>query len=111
MSNQFTKQLTVDVGTTPETVYSTGVNTRATVIGINIANTTSNSITVSIQFVDDANSATGYIVKDVVIARGTSLAAIGGDQKLVLEPEDSITVTSSSATSADVLVSALEITS
>ena len=111
MSNQFTKQLTVGVGTTPATVYSTGINTRATVIGINIANTTSNSITVSIQFVDDANTATGYIVKDVVIARGTSLAAIGGDQKLVLEPEDSITVTSSSAASADVLVSALEITS
>jgi hypothetical protein len=111
MANQFTKQLTVDVGTTPLTVYSTGVTTRATVIGINIANTTNNSITVSIQFVDDASATTGYIVKDVVIAKGTSLAAIGGDQKLVLEPEDSITVTSSSAASADVLVSALEITS
>lgn len=110
MSNQFTKQLTVDVGTTPATVYSTGAGTRATVIGINIANTTAGSIVVSIQFVDDATATTGYIVKDVVVAKGTSLAAIGGDQKLVLEPEDSILVSSNTADSADVLVSALEIT-
>lgn len=110
MANQFTKQLTTNVGTGPATVYATGVGTRATVIGINIANTTANSIVVSIQFVDDAANITGYIVKDVVIAKGTSLAAIGGDQKLVMEPEDSITVSSNTAASADVLVSALEIT-
>ncbi len=110
MSNQFVKTLTTDVGTTPETVYTTGISTRSTVIGINIANTTSGPITVDIQFYDDANTNTGYIVKGVVIAKGTSLAAICGDQKIVLEPEDSIIVTSSVATSADVIVSALEIT-
>jgi hypothetical protein len=110
MSNQFVKTLTTDVGTTPETVYTTGATTRSTVIGINIANTTTGPIIVDIQFTDDANNNTGYVVKGVVIAKGTSLAAIGGDQKLVLEPEDSISVTSNVATSADVIVSALEIT-
>ena len=110
MANQFVKKLTVDVGTTPETVYTTGATTRSTVIGINIANTTTGPITVSIQFYDDDSEDTGYIVKDVVIAKGTALAAIGGDQKLVLEPADEILVISSAATSADVIVSALEIT-
>ncbi len=110
MANQFVKTLTTDVGTTPETVYATGVSTRSTIIGINVANTTTGPIIVDIQFYDDANTNTGYIVKGVVIARGTSLAAVGGDQKIVLEPEDSIIVTSNVATSADVIVSALEIT-
>lgn len=111
MANQFVKTLTVDVGTTPTTVYTTGATTRATVIGINVANTTAGPITVSIQFYDSANTTTGYVVKDVVVAKSTALAAIGGDQKLVLEPNDQIKVTSSAATSTDVIVSALEITS
>ena len=111
MANQFVKELTINIGTSASTVYTAGSTTRATIIGINIANTTTSSITVSIQFYDSANTRTGYIVKDVVIARGTSLAAIGGDQKLVTEPNDQIKVISSAASSADVIVSALEITS
>ena len=110
MANQFVKKLTVNVGTSASTVYTAGATTRATIIGINIANTTASSITVSIQFYDSANTRTGYIVKDVTIAKGTALAAIGGDQKLVTEPNDQIKVISSAATSADVIVSALEIT-
>jgi len=111
MANQFVKTLTVQVGTSPTAVYTTGATTRSTVIGINIANTTASSITVDITFYDNTNENVGYIVKNVVIARGTALAAIGGDQKLVLEPGDEIRVTSSAALSADVIVSALEITS
>ena len=111
MANQFVKTLTVDVGTSPTTVYTTGSTTRSTVIGINVANITDGPITVDIEFYDDTTENTGYIVKNVVIARGTSLAAMGGDQKLVLEPNDQIKVTSSAALSADVIVSALEITS
>jgi hypothetical protein len=110
MANQFVKELTINVGTSDTTVYTAGATTRATIIGINIANTTAGPITVSIKLYDSANTRTGYIVKDVVIARGTSLAAMGGDQKLVTEPNDLIRVVSSVATSADVIVSALEIT-
>ena len=110
MSNQFVKTLTTDVGTTPETVYTTGISTRSTVIGINIANTTSGPITVDIQFYDDANTNTGYIVKGVVIAKGTSLAAIGGDQKIVMITGDKMYVQSSAATSIDAILSIMEIT-
>ena len=110
MANQFVKTLTRQVGTTPTTVYTTGATTRSTVIGINIANITDSPITVDIAFYDDTTEEVGYIVKNVVIARGTALAAMGGDQKLVLEPNDHIRVTSSVTLSADVIVSALEIT-
>lgn len=110
MSNQFVKKLTLDVGTSPSTVYTTGATTRATVIGVNIANTAATDITVSLKFYDDNSGDTGYIVKDVVIPTSTALVAIGGDQKLVLEPADELIVISDTATSADVIVSALEIT-
>ena len=110
MSNQFVKKLTVDVGNEDATVYTTGATTRSTVIGINIANTTAADIVVSIKLYDSANTATGYIVKDVVVPVSTALVAIGGDQKLVLEPNDEIIVVTDTETSADVIVSALEIT-
>jgi imidazoleglycerol phosphate dehydratase HisB len=109
MANQFKKTMETGIGTNPIEVYTTGASTRATVIGINIANTTNGTIQVSIKFRDDT-SAEGYIVKDVSIAKGTALAAMGGDQKLVLEPNNFIVVVSNTENSADVIVSALEIT-
>jgi hypothetical protein len=110
MSNQFVKKLTVSVGNEDATVYTTGGTTRSTVIGVNIANTAATDIIVSLKFYDNSTETTGYIVKDVVVPVSTSLVAIGGDQKLVLEPADSLVVVTDTPVSADVIVSALEIT-
>jgi hypothetical protein len=41
---------------------------------------------------------------------GSSLITIGGEQKLVLEANDSIKVSTSNASAADVILSLLEIT-
>lgn len=100
--------MTKGIGTTATEVYATGANTRATVIGINIANLTEDTIFVDITFTDETAS-TGYIVKNTEIPAGTALAAMGGDQKLVLEPNNSIQVASDTANSVDVVVSSLEI--
>jgi len=108
MSNQFNKVLTVGIGTTPTTVYSTNSTTKSTVIGINIANTSSADISVDITLTDE-NSLTGYIVKGVTVPANQSLAAMGGDQKLVMIGSNILRVTSSVASSADVIVSVLEI--
>ena len=51
-----------------------------------------------------------YLVKDAPIPVGGSLVVIGGDQKVVLEPGDRIKVTSNTASSADVVLSHLDIT-
>jgi hypothetical protein len=45
----------------------------------------------------------------VVIPKGQSLAAMGGDQKLVMVENNVLFVSSSAAASADVIVSVLEI--
>ena len=110
MANQFKKSMVTAVGTTPVVAYSTNSSTRATVIGINVANVTAGNILVSIIF-EDENLVQGYIVKDVAVGKNTALAAMGGDQKLVLEPNNSILVVTNANNGADVIVSSLEIIS
>jgi len=51
-----------------------------------------------------------YLIKNAPVPVGSSLVVIGGDQKTVMEPGDVLTVTSNTASSADVHVSILEIT-
>ena len=51
-----------------------------------------------------------YLVKDALIVQGSSNIMVGGEQKIVLEATDFLSVTSSLANSADVIVSVLELT-
>jgi len=51
-----------------------------------------------------------YLVKDALIVQGGSNIMVGGEQKIVLEATDFLSVTSSLANSADVIVSVLELT-
>jgi len=50
------------------------------------------------------------LVKAAPVPVGSSLVVVGGDQKVVMETDDALTITSSAATSADVALSILEIT-
>jgi hypothetical protein len=50
-----------------------------------------------------------YMIKNATIAPGGALVPIGGDQKLVLEATDILSVNTSIASSADVITSILEI--
>jgi hypothetical protein len=109
MANTFKNKLTANVGVSPSTVYTTPALTTTTVIGVNVANTTSNNITVDVQVTDSSASVTVYLIKNAIITPGGALVLVGGDQKVVLEPSDNISVTSSATTSADVVVSVLEI--
>lgn len=108
MANQFIKRIEQSVGITPVTVYETDANTRATIIGINIANTLVHPVYASIKLMDETSTEI-FIVKETPINNRASLAAIGGDQKLVMEPNNRLIVYSNAPTSLDVIVSALEI--
>jgi hypothetical protein len=84
-----------------------GAGVSTTVIGLTCANTTTTAVTVDIAHNDGTNDT--YIVKGATVPSGGSLVVIGGDQKVCLEPSDSLKVTSSAATSVDALMSILEI--
>lgn len=110
MANTFLRKTSRNIGTSATTVgsYTVGASTATTVIGLTCANTTTAAITVDVQHNDGSNDT--YVVKGATVPAGGSLVVVGGDQKVVLEAGDSVKVTSSAATSCDVIMSILEIT-
>ena len=114
MANAFLSETDTAIGTAAASVLTCGASTEITVIGMSIANIVTSQITVDVQL--DASGRTSgaedsvYLVKSAPIPVGGSLVVIGGDQKVVMEPGDVIKVTSDTASSADVVISHLDIT-
>lgn len=109
MANVFKNSVTGSIGVTETTVYSVPVSTVATIIGLSVANVISSNINVSVKVTDTSAGKTVFIVKDALIPNNTSVVLIGGEQKLVMEATDVLSVVSSSPNSADVVTSLLEI--
>ena len=109
MANTFKLATDTAVGTSAATVYTCPASTATTIIGLTIANIVSAQILVDVQ-VTNNDGDNVYLVKAAPVPVGSSLVVVGGDQKVVLEAADTITVTSDTASSADVALSLLEIT-
>jgi|TARA_Y100000114_G_C11672114_1_gene284283 hypothetical protein len=114
MANSFKSETDKEIGTSTATVFTCASSTETTIIGLSVANRVSSQILIDVEL--DASSRTSgaedkvFLVKDAPIPVGGSLVVVGGDQKLVMEPGDTIKVTSDTASSADVVVSHLDIT-
>lgn len=112
MANVFKNSLKKEIGTGGSTVYTAPSATTSTVIGCTVSNITGSTITIDAVVTDYSSTDTpklaSYLVKGAPIGTGSSLVLIGGDQKVVLETGDFITITSDTASSADVIVSVLE---
>lgn len=108
MANTFKNAISAAVGTSQASVYTVPSATTTTVIGLTVANRTASSITVDVEVTDTSASTSVFLVKGAAVPAGGALVPIGGDQKVVLETTDIIKVTSSAASSADVIVSVLE---
>lgn len=109
MANSFKTVTDTAVGTSPATIYTCPSATETTIIGLNVANILSVSITVDVQL-ENNDGDNVYIVKDAVVPVGSALVAVGGDQKIVMNASDVLKVTASQASAADVTMSILEIT-
>ncbi len=109
MANAFKNKTHRQIGTTLTKVeaYDCPGSTETTIIGLTIANTSASAIEVDATLNDGSNDF--YIVKAAPVPVGSSLVVIGGDQKVVLMPGDSVKVRSDTATSADAIMSILEI--
>ncbi len=110
MANTFKRELSQNIGTTATQIgtYSVSANTTVVVVGLTVTNKTGSSISANVYINDGA--ANTYITANAPISSGSSLVAVGGDQKVVLQTGDSIYVQSSAATSIDAVLSILEIT-
>jgi hypothetical protein len=109
MANVFKNSVTGSIGITNTKVYETPALSVSTVIGMSVSNVISNNISVDVTITDASATQTRYLVRNGLIVDGSSMVVVGGDQKVVLESGDFISVVSSAAASADVIVSVLEI--
>jgi hypothetical protein len=110
MANTFKRKLSRSVGTTLTAIdsYTVASATQVTVIGLVVSNTSSAQVLVDATVNDGTNDT--YLVKQAPVPSGGALVIIGGDQKVVLETNDSIKVKSDTASSIDAVMSILEIT-
>jgi hypothetical protein len=108
MANTFKNSFSKNVGTSPVTVYTAPSSTQTTLIGFSVANVTTSPITCDAYITSSATDY--YLIKSGVVPVGGSLVIVGGDQKVVLEAADVLKIVTSAATSADVVISYLEIT-
>lgn len=109
MANLFKNSVTGSIGTSNTRVYQTPASTVSTVIGMSVSNIISNNISVSVTITDASATQTRHLIRNGLITDGSSIVIVGGEQKVVLESGDFVSVVSSAAASADVIVSVLEI--
>jgi hypothetical protein len=107
MPNTFKNSTVNAVGTAAINAYVCPAATQTTAIGMTIANLNNNAITANVML--NAAGSNVYVLKNATIPPGGALVPIGGDQKLVLEAGDYLHVNTSTSSSADVIVSVLEI--
>ena len=105
----FTAQNIDTSSTGKATLYTCPSSTETTIIGLNIANILTVSITVNVQLINNDGDDV-HIVKSAIVPVGSSLVAVGGDQKIVMNASDVLRITASQASAADVTLSVLEIT-
>jgi len=109
MANNFKNYFAGSVGTSSVDVYTVPSLTSATGIGMSISNIITTPISANVIVFNSTAANSLFMVKNATIAPGGALVPIGGDQKLVLEAGDKLQVQTGTATSADVILSVLEI--
>ena len=108
MANTFKNSISGSIGTTETTVYTaTGVT--ATVIGVSVANRVQQNINIDVRMYDASTSKNVVLCSGSLIPPGSNIVLVGGEQKVVLEDSDYLTLSSNIAGSADIVVSVLEI--
>jgi len=116
MANDFKNAIAQNVSNNAggTTLYTVPATKTSIMLELDIANTTQNVVEASVEVLDSSVGASAwrYLVKNAPVPSGGSLMVIAG-QKIVLEERsggtgDAIRITSSAATSIDVVAAILE---
>ena len=104
MAQDFERNIQRNVGTSAVTVFT--ADSDDAVVGINLANVTSNQIKASV-FIT-SSSADYYLVKDAPIPASSALQILDGGAKFVLQSGDALKVQSDTASSIDAWISRVD---
>lgn len=107
MSYDFDRATLKDVGTTAETIYTAPAGVATLCMALNLANTTSAAVKVTVILHDAATSEDVDLLRDVGIPVSSALPAFGR-QKHILKDGDYITIQSDTPDSIDALMSFIE---
>jgi hypothetical protein len=107
MATIFRNSIIKDVGQTPIEAFEVGQNKKNIVLGISLTNTTDSTVLGSV-LISDEGSVTAYYVKDVAIPPNTTLRAMNGGEKLILDQYHRLAVQASWADSLDAIISFVE---
>jgi hypothetical protein len=91
------------------TLYTAPSSTTTVVLGLAIANKTTQAVNVQVQFTDSSASSTHQLLENVEIPAKTTLETLAG-QKYILETGDILKVKSGTASALDVVLGVMEIT-
>ena len=117
MAQNFRRYALRNIGTTAaDAPDGTDFNSYDTIIGIHLANTTSNTINATVFLTDynddndddPSNNDKYYLLKDAPIPAGSALQVLDGGAKLVVQDGDRLWIQSDTATSLDAWVSAVD---
>jgi hypothetical protein len=108
MATNFKNVIGKQVGTERVAVYTCPAATSTTIIGMNLANLTDGIVSATIEIGDEASSI-GVMVKDMPIPANSSLKPIGKGEKIVLDANNVLYVTSNTTDGIDVILSLVEI--
>lgn len=108
MANTFINRISGSIGTTEQTVYTVPGGTTTTLIGVSVASRIQSNIMVDVR-VTKTGGSSAYLCTGSLVTPGSNIILVGGDQKVVLTAGDEVLVKSDVETSADVVLSALEI--
>jgi hypothetical protein len=109
MPNTFKNSISGSIGNTETTVYTAPASTTTTVIGVAISNRVQQDINIDVKMYDSSASKNIFLCSGSLVPETSNLVLVGGEQKLVLEENDYLTLSSNVANSADIVISVLEI--
>jgi hypothetical protein len=90
-----------------QTLYTAPASTQTVILGLAIANKTSNAVTVQVQFRDSSASADFQLLENVSIPANTTLETLAG-QKYILEAADILRVKAGTGSAIDVVLGFME---
>ena len=118
MPTLFKNATSNNIGIIPTEVLTTDSGNQFTIIGLNLANTTSSLIQVSVvlkTWTPDISGnnetlvSTGNILRNIMIPPQSSLKAITNGEKLIIAKNNSLEVSSNAPNSVDSVISYVEI--
>ena len=108
MATFFRNKAVKEIGKVKVPIYSAGLSTTATVVGLSLANLTESVVSTSVLIADDT-SIEAFYLKDVLLPPNSTMKVLNGGEKIIIAADNTISVVSDIDASLDAVMSYVEI--